>query len=453
MSAAAPSSRLAGFHALSMVERRHILQRDWNLDADDLHCLEQGLSLEQGDQLTENVVGLFGLPLSLATNFRIDDRDYLIPMVIEEPSVVAAASKAARMARAGGGFYTMSTGNIMIGQIQFVDVPQPRVAQQRLLRAKPDLLRQIPVSRSVAGAGGGPVDLEVRYLPSTDVGPMLIVHLLYDVADAMGANVLNTALEFLAPLAEQVIGVPSIMSILSNLADQRLATAHVLYPWYTLERARTEARKHLQAIVCADALARIDPYRATTHNKGILNGIEAITLATGNDWRAAAAGAHAWASRSGSYAGLTRWTEIVPDQPLPAPWSDRAWDADPRPALHGTLTLPLALGTAGGAMRAHPSARTALKLLGTPKARRLATVACAVGLAQNFAALYALTGEGIQRGHMRMHARQVALAADIPPEAVAEVTQRMVAANTIDTQGALSIWKQMNAGDSSHDPV
>ncbi len=423
------------------------------MDADDLRGLANGLSLAQGNQMTENVVGLFSLPLSVATNFRIDDQECLIPMAIEEPSVVAAASKAAKMARAGGGFYTGSTGNVMIGQIQFMDIPRPQEAQQRLLEVRPHLLQEIPVSRSVAAAGGGPVDLEVRYLPHTEVGPMLVVHLIYDVADAMGANVLNTALEFLAPQIAQLLDAPAIMSIMSNLADRRLATAQVLYPWHALGTRQPDVRQHMRAIVCADALARIDPYRATTHNKGILNGVEAIALATGNDWRAATAGAHAWASRDGHYAGLTRWTEIAPDQPLPEPWADQAGDVDPRPALHGTLTLPLALGTAGGTMRAHPGARTALKLLGTPNARRLAAIACAVGLAQNFAALYALTGEGIQHGHMRMHARQVALAAGVPLEAVTQVTRRMVATRTIDTQAALSAWKQMHAGDSSHESV
>ncbi len=413
--------------------------------------LEAGLSLEQGNQLTENVVGLFSLPLSLATNFRIDNRECLIPMAIEEPSVVAAASKAAQMARAGGGFYTEATGNIMIGQIQFVDLPQPREAQQILTDARTHLLQQIPVSRSIAAAGGGPVDLEIRHLPHTDVGPMLVLHLIYDVADAMGANVVNTALEHLAPAVAILLGTPGVMSIMSNLADQRLATAHVLYPWYVLAPQLTAAQQHMQAIVYADALARVDPYRATTHNKGILNGVEALALATGNDWRAVAAGAHAWASRSGCYTGLTHWTLIAPDQPLPESWSTHNWEREPRPALYGTLTLPLALGTAGSTVQAHPTARTVHKLLGFPRARRLACLACAVGLAQNFAALYALTGEGIQGGHMRMHARQVALAAGVPPDAVVQVTRHMVAANTITTHAALSIWKQMRAGDASQE--
>ncbi len=436
---------------MTMAERRRRLLEEWNLDSRDLQSLDTGLSLAQGNQMTENAVALFSLPLSLATNFRIDEQEYLVPMVIEEPSVVAAASKGAKMARVAGGFYTLSTGNIMIGQIQFVDVPQPQKAQQEVRSAKESLLQQIPVSPSVAAAGGGPIDLEIRFLPHSDAGSMLVLHLSYDVADAMGANVLNTALEFLAPRVEQLLGARSVMSIMSNLADQRLAKAEVLYPWYALGTEKADVQKHIQAIVRADALARVDPYRAATHNKGIMNGVEAVALATGNDWRAVAAGAHAWASRSGHYSGLTCWTEIVPDHALPDPWTERHWDVDPRPALHGTLTLPLALGTAGGTIRAHPSARMVHKILGNPNAQCLARVTCAVGLAQNLAALYALTSEGIQQGHMRLHARQVALAAGVPPDLVAQVTQRMVATNKIATHEALAIWQHMHTGNSEQE--
>lgn len=430
------SSQLPGFHALPLPERLRRLHADAGIPAATLAWLAEDLTRAQADLISENVVGLFGLPLAVATNFRIDADERLIPMAIEEPSVVAAASKAAKLARAAGGFFTETTGNVMIGQILLMDIADLPAAQRLLAARKQELLKRIPVSRSVAAAGGGPQELELRHLPDTEAGPMLVVHLAYDVGDAMGANIVNTAVEALAPWTENLTGGKAVARIVSNWAERRRATARVLYPWQALAAEPAAARRCIESIVRADAWARADPYRAATHNKGILNGVGSVALATGNDWRAAEAGAHAWAARAGVYAGLTRWTPIAPRGALPAPWSERAWTQDPRPALYGELTLPLALGTVGGVTRTHPAARFALDLLGQPSASRLAAIATAVGLAQNMAALYALTQEGIQRGHMRLHARQVALAAGIPAAQAAEVAHSMVAARTITAEAA-----------------
>lgn len=436
------TSRLAGFHGLDPQGRLERLETSGVLDRAAREALESSLSLERANLMTENVIGVFGLPLSVATNFRIDGQERLLPMAVEESSVVAAAGKAAKLARLGGGFATSATGNVMTGQIQLMGVPDPAVAHRQIHAAKAELLNRIPVSPSVQAAGGGPLDLELRHLPLTDAGPMLLVHLTYDVADAMGANLLNTALELLVELLPPLTGGRAVMGILTNLTDRRLATARVLYPWHALADDRERALLWMEDMVSADALARVDPYRAATHNKGIMNGVESLILATGNDWRAAAAAAHAWAARHGTYGGLTHWSRIDPREPLPLPWAERTWDRDPRPALYGQLTLPLALGVVGGATKVHPTARAALRLLGQPNAAELARIACAVGLAQNFAALYALTGPGIQAGHMRMHARQVALAAGVPPHAIFEVTSRMVEENTVTAAAAACIWKQ-----------
>lgn len=389
------TSQLSGFHRLSPEQRLSIIAAGAGLTPEEQSILEgvAGLSLEAANRMIENVVGLYSLPLGIATNFVVNGRELLVPMVIEEPSVVAGASLAAKLARAGGGFLASSTESHMIGQLQVLALPNLAAARFQLLAHKDELLQAAnQVDTVLVGLGGGARDLEVRVLPHSPSGPLLVVHLIYDTRDAMGANALNTTLEALAPLVERISGGRVVLRILSNLADRRLARAHCCIPAAALDMEsdgqRFEGRWVAERIVEAYALAAVDPYRAATHNKGIMNGVDAVALATGNDWRALEAGAHAYAARNGQYVALSQW------------------ELSPTGDLVGTLELPMAVGVVGGATRAHPLPRVALKLMGVQTARQLAEVLAAVGLAQNLAALRALATEGIQRGHMRLHARK-----------------------------------------------
>jgi hydroxymethylglutaryl-CoA reductase len=325
----------------------------------------------------------------------VNDRDVLVPMVIEEPSVVAAASHAARLAREAGGFRAEADEAVMIGQVQVVDVPDIEQARQAVLEAKADLVAagNRPDSTLVR-LGGGIRGVEARVLPETRLGAMLIVHLLVDVRDAMGANAVNTACEAIAPAVERLTGGRAVLRILSNLADRRLARASCRVPLAALRHDRLDGADVARGIMEAQAFAEADAYRAATHNKGILNGVDAVALATGNDWRSVEAGAHAYAAREGRYRPLTDW------------WLDARGD------LVGQIELPLALGIVGGTTRAHPLAQVALKLLGVSSARELAAVVAAVGLAQNLGALRALAAEGIQQGHMKLHARKQSAVSD-----------------------------------------
>jgi len=392
----AQSSRLAGLYDQSLEERIDRIVQWAKLTEEEAAILRgvEGLDLTRADQMIENVVGLHGLPLGIAVNFVVNGRDVLVPMVVEEPSVVAGASFAAKLARAGGGFRATTTAPEMIGQLQVLDVADPWSARFDLLAVREELLvlanETDPV---IVDLGGGARDLEVRVLEQTPVGPMLVVHLIFDCRDAMGANAVNTACETLAPRIEQITGGRVGLRILSNLADNRLARARCAVPVDALAFRDFSGERVAQGIVEAWAFAAADPYRATTHNKGIMNGVDAVVIATGNDWRAIEAGAHAYAARSGRYTSLSTWAR------------DAGGD------LVGTLEMPLAVGVVGGATRVHPTARVALKILGVRTARELAEIIAAVGLAQNLAALRALATEGIQRGHMRLHARQVAIAA------------------------------------------
>jgi len=368
-----------------------------------------GLTPEQADHMIENTVGIFGLPLGVAMNFVVNGREVLVPMAIEEPSVVAGASFMAKLARAGGGFQATSSEPQMIAQLQVLDLKDPDEARRRVLEHQAEILAEVDqVDPIIAGLGGGARDLEARILRETAVGPMLIVHLIVDVRDAMGANAVNTAAERLAPRLEQLTGGRVHLRILSNLADRRLASARGRIPVSTLAFGEFGGERVRDGIIEAWAFAEADPYRAATHNKGILNGVDAVVIATGNDWRAIEAGAHAYAARSGRYTSLSRW----------AVGSDGG--------LEGELEMPMAVGTVGGATRVHPAARAALELMGVRSARELAEVIVSVGLAQNLAALRALATEGIQRGHMGLHARQVAIAAGATGEMVERVAQRMV---------------------------
>lgn len=388
------SSRLSGFYQKSVAERVGILAEWASLDTGEVAQLTQALSLEQADHMVENVVGLFALPLGIGANFQINGRDYLIPMVVEEPSVIAAVSYAARLARHGGGFRTGSTKPVMIAQIQLLDVPDMAAACAAIESARAELLELANTSPTIARLGGGPVGLELRPLPETPTNPMLIVHLLFDTRDAMGANAVNTAAETIAPRLEQLSGGRALLRILSNLADRRRAWAEVSIPLDVLGTEHVAGAEVGQGIAHANAFAVADPYRAATHNKGIMNGIDAVALATGNDWRSLEAGAHAYAVREGRYRALTDWQ------------LDRQ-----STSLVGRLELPMAVGTVGGTTRAHPLAQIALKILDVGSARELGEVMAAVGLAQNLAALRALATDGIQRGHMALHARQIAIAA------------------------------------------
>jgi hydroxymethylglutaryl-CoA reductase len=421
-------SRIPGFYKLSPAERLREVQTRAGLTKEEAAFLSTaGLDLAQADRMSENVVGTFALPLGIAVNFQINGRDRLVPMAIEEPSVVAAASNAAKIVREGGGFTAEATDSLMIGQIQVVDLDDPEGARRRLLAERDRLLavanEQDPV---LVGLGGGARDLEVRVLADTLAGPMVVVHLIYDCRDAMGANAINTAVEALAPLVEEMTGGQVLLRILSNLADRRLARAKAVIPAPALAGGGFEGPEVAERIVLAYALAETDPYRAATHNKGILNGIDAVLVATGNDWRAVEAGAHAYAARWGQYGSLS------------------AWRTDAEGSLVGTLELPLAVGIVGGATKAHPAARVALKVLGVETARELAEVVVSVGLAQNLAALRALATEGIQRGHMELHARNMAIAAGAPGEMVDKVAGQMVEEGTIRLDRAEELVRQLS---------
>lgn len=410
------SSRIAGFYNLSGAERLQLVA-DWAaLNAEEQAVLSGilGLDVEHGAAMIENVIGIYSLPLGIAANFTVNGRDVLVPMVIEEPSVVAGASLAARLARAGGGFSASTAEPVMIGQLQVMGLDDLEAAQARLLAEKAALLALAhAVDPVLAQLGGGAQDLEVRLLPETPAGPMLIVHLLYDVRDAMGANAVNTACERLAPEIARLTGGKVFLRILSNLADRRLARAGVVIPESALAFDHFSGETVALGIEQAWAFAAADPYRAATHNKGIMNGVDAVVLATGNDWRAIEAGAHAYAAREGRYTSLS------------------TWQRDGKGNLVGSLELPLALGIVGGATRVHPTARVALKILGVQTARELAEIVASVGLAQNLAALRALATEGIQKGHMSLHARQVAMAAGATGEAIERVAEAMIAEGII----------------------
>jgi hydroxymethylglutaryl-CoA reductase len=431
------NSRLQGFYQLNPFERLQMVKSFDGLLDEDLRALHGGqggaLTIERADKMIENVVGTYNLPLGIATNFRINGRDYLIPMVVEEPSIVAGASYAARMVRDGGGFETSSTEPLMIGQVQLVHISDPDQARQTILSRKEEILALANAqSRSLVSLGGGARDVEVRFFPTSPMGPMLVVHLIVDCRDAMGANAVNTMAEAVAPLLAEMTGGRVYLRILSNLTDRRLARARCVVPAASLARDGLSGEEVVEGILWAYAFAVVDPYRAATHNKGIMNGIDPVLVATGNDWRAVEAGAHAYASRNGRYTSLSHW------------------ERDEQGNLVGTLEMPLAVGIVGGATKVHPTAQAALKLLGVRSASELAEVCVAAGLANNLAAMRALACEGIQQGHMSLHARQIALAAGASGTLVDEVARRMVAERNIKLTRAEEIIAELEgrrAGD------
>ncbi len=422
------TSRIPGFYILPPDQRLDKLTSAAGLPDGQLSALRSNLSPEQADHMVENSVGTFNLPLGIGLNFVVNGREVLVPMAIEEPSVIAGASFMAKLARAGGGFIVTTDEPLMIGQMQVLDLSDIDGARLALLEHKVELLTAADeIDPILKKLGGGARDLEVRIIPESPIGPFLVVHLVYDVRDAMGANAINTACETLAPRIEQITGGRVHLRILSNLADRRLARAHCTIPVADLAFDDFTGERVRDGIIEAWAFAASDPYRAATHNKGIMNGVDAVVIATGNDWRAIEAGAHAYAARSGRYTSLSTWGK------------------DENGNLAGTLELPMAVGIVGGATRVHPAAKAALRMMDIQSARDLAGIIAAVGLAQNLAALRALATEGIQRGHMTLHARQVAIAAGAGADLVEKVAAQMVAEKAIRLDRAEEILRSMTS--------
>ncbi|GAB4445327.1 MAG: hydroxymethylglutaryl-CoA reductase, degradative [Anaerolineales bacterium] len=433
------TSRISGFYNMTLEERRAKLAEAFSspegthLTPPELAAWTSGgLSAESADHMIENVVGLHSLPLGIALNFVVNGRDVLVPMAIEEPSVVAGASFMAKLARAGSGFTATATDPLMIGQMQVIHVTNLHEAKLKLYEHKAELLAEADsIDPILKKFGGGARDLEVRVIDDSPIGGFLVVHLIYDVRDAMGANAVNTACERLAPKVEAITGGRVHLRILSNLADRRIARARCTIPVKELAFETTTQDGILRysgeevrdGIIAAYAFAAADPYRAATHNKGIMNGVDAVVIATGNDWRAIEAGAHAYAARSGRYTSLSTWGK----------------DADGN--LVGTLEMPMAVGIVGGATKVHPAAQAAVKLMGVKTANELAEIIVSVGLAQNMAALRALATEGIQRGHMSLHARQVAIAAGASGDLIEKVAAQMVAEKVVRIDRAEEILK------------
>ena len=417
-------SRIPNFRALTPAQRLEHLARAASLAADETALLEApgALGVERANGMVENVIGTFELPLGVAGNFTVNGRDYLVPMAVEEPSVVAAASFMAKLAREGGGFEASSTGPLMRAQVQVIGITDPYGARLALLRAREEILA-VANSRDkvLIGLGGGCRDIEVHVFGDTPRGAMVVMHLIVDVRDAMGANTVNTMAEAVSPLVEQLTGGTVRLRILSNLADLRLARARVRLEPAVLATRERSGEEVVEGVIDAYTFAAVDPYRAATHNKGIMNGIDPVIVATGNDWRAVEAGAHAYACRSGRYTSLT------------------TWEKDAGGALVGTIEMPMPVGLVGGATKTHPLARLALKILDVKSAQELGEVAVAVGLAQNLGALRALATEGIQRGHMALHARNIALVAGATGDEIDHIAKQMASEHDVRTDRAVAL--------------
>ncbi len=403
-------------------DRVKVIAEKTDLSPEEVGLLRSGggMSLEAADRMIENVLGSIAYPFSVAVNFRINGEDYFVPMAGEEPSVVAAASNMARLMREGEGIRTSSTDPVMIGQIQVLDVPDMSEAVRSLQEAESKLLKianeQDPI---LVKFGGGAKGLELRQI-DTDAGPMLICHLLVDCRDAMGANAVNTMCEALSPIVADLTGGRTLLRIISNLADYRLARAECV-----VKKEDMGGEEKVDDVVAAWAFADADPYRAATHNKGIMNGVVAVALAFAQDHRALEAGAHAYAARTGRYRSLSRWSK------------------NGKGDLVGFLEMPMAVGLVGGATRSHPMARLALKILGVSKATELAEVMAAVGLAQNLGALRALTQEGIQHGHMRLHARNLVVMAGAEGDVIEEAVRLLVESGEIRFDRAQEIVRRL----------
>ena len=419
----AKSSVISGFYKLSPKERLAIVADFAGLTKEETELLQQSCSLplDVADHMVENLIGVFTEPMGVAVNFLINGKDYLIPMATEEPSVIAAASYAAKMVRDGGGFKTSSTAPVMIGQIQVVKLDDAEKAQKAVLAAKAEILKKANEQDPILNQfGGGAKDLDARVIDTT-MGKMIIVHLYVDYRDAMGANAVNTMCEAVAPMVEQITGGHVYLRIISNLAVKRLAKATCVVP-----KEAVGGEAVVEGIAYASAFAAADPYRAATHNKGAMNGIIAVVLATGNDHRAIEAGGHAYAALNGVYTTFSKWTK------------NKNGD------LEGTIELPMAVGLIGGAVKTHPIARIAMKILGVKSANEFAEVLAAVGLAQNLGALRALSSEGIQRGHMSLHARNIAVTAGAKGDQIEAVAAQMVKERKVRVDRAKEILDELN---------
>ncbi len=415
-------SRISGFYKLPREDRIKKVIELTGISEEEIKPLTDpgSVDLEILDHMIENVIGAMTLPLGIATNFRINEQDYLIPMALEEPSVVAAASNAARMTRPYGGFTATDTGPIMIAQIQVVNVPTPHSAKLRIIEEKPMLLdlanEQDPI---LVKFGGGARDIRVRII-DTSLGSMVICELLVDTRDAMGANAVNTMAEALAPKIEDITGGKVLLRILSNLAEKRLVRARA-----TFDKEMLGGEEVVDGIIAAWAFAEADPYRCATHNKGIMNGIDSVVIATGNDFRAIEAGAHSFASVDG-YSSLTKY------------------EKDAEGNLIGSIEIPMAVGLVGGATKVHPVARAAVKILGVKTGMELGHVIASVGLAQNLAALRALASEGIQRGHMSLHARNVAATAGARGDLVDKIAKILVEEKNVKVERAKELLEELS---------
>ena len=416
------TSRLPGFYKLPINERLRIVKEFADLTDEEVKLLSNfgNLGATKANVMIENVIGGMTYPFAVAVNFLINGKEYLVPMVLEEPSVVAAASNAAKVMRRDGGIKAKASEPVMIGQIQVLNIPNPHYAKVAILEHKDEILdlanKQDPI---LVKLGGGAKDLEARVINSR-IGPMLVIHLLVDVRDAMGANAVNTMCEAVAPLIEKITKGKVLLRIISNLATRRIVRA-----WVKVYKEDIGGEEVADRIVAASAFAEADPYRAVTHNKGIMNGIIAVALATAQDHRAIEAGAHAYAARDGVYRPLS------------------VWEKDDEGNLVGSLEMPLAIGIVGGATKTHPVAKIALKILGVKTAKELAEIMGAVGLAQNFAALRALATVGIQKGHMKLHARNIAIMAGAEGELIDKVAEIMIKEGRISYSRAVEIIKEL----------
>lgn len=421
------TSNISGFYKLARAERLKLISQSVGFEETELSAWKDGgLNLESAEHMIENVVGLYSLPVGLGLNFQINGKDIIIPMVVEEPSIVAGASFMAKLIRYGGGFTASSTPPEMIGQIQVINLENLESAKNAIMNNR-DFLLEIAdmVDPVLKKFGGGARDLEVRVFSDSQIGGFLVVHLVYDVRDAMGANAVNTACEKLAPHIENITAGKVRLKILSNLADRRLTKATCRIPLAKLAFDQFSGNEVRDGIIAAYTFALVDPYRAATHNKGIMNGVDAVTLATGNDWRAIEAGAHAYAVKNGRYTSLSKW------------WTAENGD------LLGELEMPMAVGIVGGATKVHPAAQAAIKLMGVTTSQELAQAIVCVGLAQNLAAIRALATEGIQKGHMGLHARQVAIAAGAKGKMIEVVAAKMVEDKIIRIDRAEMILRSM----------
>jgi hydroxymethylglutaryl-CoA reductase len=420
MSPVEKTSVVSGFYKLSVEKRREFISQFMSLNDEDAKVFSSCLDIATADRMIENVLGIFELPLGVAVNFLINGKDYVIPMATEESSVVAAASNAAKIARIKGGFSTTCSEPLMIGQLQLLHVKDVAGAAQELLHQKEQLLKLANAQDKVlVEFGGGAKDIEVRILDSP-LGKMIVTHLIVDVRDAMGANAVNTMCEALAPILEEITGGKVRLKILSNLADKRLVKATAIF-----DKEKMGGDDVVTAFLESYTLASIDPYRAATHNKGIMNGIDALIIATGNDFRAIEAGAHAYAARNGQYTSLTSYYKNKDGN------------------LVGEIELPLAVGVVGGAANMHPKAKLCRKILGVKTAQELAEVVASLGLAQNFAAVFALSTVGIQKGHMSLHAKNIAVMAGAQGDEIEQLAEHLIQDGKIKLDHAKEILERM----------